>query len=86
MDTLPKAIYRFNSIYQNTYDIFHRSKTNNTRIYMESQNIQKLQKNPENKEQSWRYKPLRLLTVLQSLSNQNSSVTGTTDTLTNEAV
>ena len=40
--------------------------------------------NPENKEQSWRYNPLRLVTILQSSSNQNSSVIGTTDTLTNE--
>ena len=32
------------------------------------------QNNPEEKEQSWRHDPLRLKTILQSYSNQNSMV------------
>ena len=34
----------------------------------------KSQSNPEEKEQSWRHKPSRLQTILQSYSNQNSTV------------
>ena len=33
---LPKEIYRFNAI-QNIHDIFHRTGTNNPKIYMKSQ-------------------------------------------------
>ena len=33
---LPKAIYRVqHNTYQNTHDIFHRTRTNNSKIYME---------------------------------------------------
>ena len=35
---------------------------------------QNCQSNPEEKEQSWRYNPCRLQTILQSYSNQNSMV------------
>ena len=41
---------------------------------METQKTQNFQNNPEEKEQSWRYNPSRLLTMLQSYSNQNSMV------------
>ena len=34
MSILPKAIYRFNG-YQITHNIFHRTRTNNPKIYME---------------------------------------------------
>ena len=38
MAILSKAVYRFNvSPYQNTHDIFHRTRTNNPKIYMELQ-------------------------------------------------
>ena len=39
---------------------------------MEPQKTQYCQSNPEEKEQSWRYNPSRLQTILQSYSNQNS--------------
>ena len=36
MAILPKAIYRFNAIpYLIIHDIFHRTRTNDTKIYME---------------------------------------------------
>ena len=41
---------------------------------METQKTQNFQNNPEEKEQSWRYNPSRLLTMLQSYSHQNSTV------------
>ena len=44
---LPKATYRFNAIpYQNTYSILHRSRTNNPKIYTETQKTQSRQSNP----------------------------------------
>ena len=60
--------------YQNTCGIFHRTRTNNPKIYMEPQKTQNCQSNPVEKEQSWRHNPPRLQTVLQSYSNQNSMV------------
>ena len=41
--------------YQNTHDIFHRTRTNNTKIYMDPQKTQNCQSNLDEKEQSWRY-------------------------------
>ena len=37
MAILPKAIYRFSTYdpYQTTHDVFHRTRTNNPKIYME---------------------------------------------------
>ena len=72
MAILPKAIYRFN-VYQNIHDIFHRTRTNNPKIYMEAQKIQNCQSNPkEKKNKSWRYNPPKLQTILQDYSYQNS--------------
>ena len=60
--------------YQTTHDIFHRTRTNNTKIYMDPQKTQNCQSNPEEKEQSRSHNPPRLQTILQSYSNQNSMV------------
>ena len=47
MAILPKAIYRFTAIpIQNTRDIFHRTRTNNPKIYMEPQKTLNCQSNP----------------------------------------
>ena len=35
MSILPTVICRFNAIYQNTNNIFHRTRTNNLKVYME---------------------------------------------------
>ena len=37
MSTLPKAIYRFNATPINPRETFHRNRTKNAKIYMESQ-------------------------------------------------
>jgi len=46
----------------------------NPKIYIEPSKTQNCQSNPKKKEQSWKYNPLGLQTVLQSCSNQNSMV------------
>ena len=75
MNILPEATYPCNGYpYQITHDIFHRTRTNNLKIYMESQKTQNRQRNPEEKQQSCRHNPPRLQTILQSYSNQNSVV------------
>ena len=56
MTMLPKAIYRFNTILIK-YNIFHRTRTNQTKIYMEPQKTQNCQSNLGEKEQSWRHNP-----------------------------
>ena len=63
---------------QITLDIFHRTRTNNHKIYMEPRNTQKCQSNPE-EEQNWRQKPQRPQTILQSDGNQSSAVLTETD-------
>ena len=55
-------------------DIFHRTRTNTPKIYGETQKTLSCQSNPEEEEQSWKYKPLRCNTILQSNGNQNSMV------------
>ena len=35
--------------------LFHRTRTNNSKIYKESQKTQNCQSNPEEREQNWRY-------------------------------
>ena len=57
-----------------THDVFHRTRTSNLKIPVDPQKNQNYQNNLENKEQTWRYNPLRLQTVLQSYSNQNNMV------------
>ena len=41
--------------YQNTNDIFHRARTNNSKIFMETQKTLNNQNILEKEEQSWRY-------------------------------
>ena len=54
MNILPKAIYRFNAIYQATNGIFHRTRTNNFAICMETQKPSNSQSNLEKEEWNWR--------------------------------
>ena len=73
MAVLPKVIYRFNTI---PIRIFHRTRTNDPKIFIESQKILNCQRNLQKSEQSWRYNPLSLWTVLQSYNSQNSNGIG----------
>ena len=43
-----------------------------TNLNLSQKKIQNCQGNPEKKEQTWRYNPARLWTILQINSNQNS--------------
>ena len=53
--------------YKNPHDIFHGTRANNPKIYMEPQKTQNCQSNPEEKELSWRHNPFTLnSTKLQS--------------------
>lgn len=54
--------------YQITHDTFHRTRRNNPKSYMEPQETQNCQSDPEEKERSWRHDPLGLQTILQIYS------------------
>ena len=56
--------------YQNTNGIFHRIRTNNSKIFMETQKTPNSQNNLKKEEQNWRYHAPWLQTILQSYSNQ----------------
>ena len=60
--------------YQMTHDIFHRTTTNNPKIYIEPQKTQNRQSNPEKQKPSRRHNSPRLQEILQSHSHQNSVV------------
>ena len=60
--------------YQTTNGIFHRTRTKNFRICMETQKNLKSQSNLEQEKQNWRNQAPRLQTILQSNSNQESMV------------
>ena len=60
--------------YQTTNGIFHRTRTENFTVCMETQKTPNSQSNPEKEKQSWRNQAPRLLTILQSYSNQDSMV------------
>ena len=60
--------------YQTTTGIFHKTRTKNFTICMETQKIPNSQSNLENKERSWMNQTPWLLTILQSDSNQDSLV------------
>ena len=49
MPILPKSIYRFTVVCQNTHDIFNRTRTNNLQICMKPQKTQDCQNNLGNK-------------------------------------
>ena len=64
----PKQSTELRCPYQITHDIFHRTRTNNHKICLEPQKIHNGQRNPEEKEQSWRHKPPRLQTYRKQKS------------------
>ena len=73
MTLLPKAIYRFSAIPITELEqtIFHRTRTNNFTICMETQKTPSSQSNLEKEKQSWRNQAPRLQTILQSYSNED---------------
>ena len=60
--------------YQTTNGIFHRTRTTNCTICMETQKTPNSQSNLEKEKWSWRNQAPRLQTILQSYSNQDSMV------------
>ena len=60
--------------HQNTNDIFHRIRTNNFKICIETQQMLNSQKNLEEEEHTQRYHTLWFKTILQSYHHQNSMV------------
>ena len=54
---LPKAIYRFNVICIRLPTIFHRTRTNNSTICMETHKTSNSQSNLEKEEWNWRNQP-----------------------------
>ena len=60
--------------YQTTNGIFHRTRTENFTVCMETQKTPNIQSNLEKEKQSWRNQAPRLLTILQCYSNQDSMV------------
>ena len=60
--------------YQTTNGIFHRTRTKNFTICMETQKTPNSLSNLEKEKQSWRKQAPGLQTILQSYSNQDSMV------------
>ena len=60
--------------YQTTTVIFHRTRTKNFTICMETQKTLKSQSNLEKEKQSWRNQAPGLQAILQSYSHQDSMV------------
>ena len=60
--------------YQITKDIFHRARTKNFPIHMETQKTLNSQRSLEKEEWSWRNQPFWLQIILQSYSHQDSMV------------
>ena len=69
--------------YQMTQDIFHRTRTNNPKIYIEPQKTQNRQSNPEKQKPSRRHNSLRLQEILQSQSSKQCGTGIKTDRQTN---
>ena len=60
--------------YQTTNGIFHRTRTKNFTVCIETQKTLNSQSNLEKEKRSWRNQALRLQTLLQSYSNQDNMV------------
>ena len=60
--------------YQITNGIFHRTRTKNFRIHMETRKTLNSQSSPKKEEWSWRNQPSWLQIILQSYSHQDSMV------------
>ena len=75
MTILPNATYRFNVIpIKITNVIFHRTKTKNFTIHMETQKTPNSQSSLEKEECSWKNQPSWLQIILQSYCHWNSIV------------
>ena len=60
--------------YQATNGIFHRTRTSNFTIWMETQKASNTQRNLEKEEWNWRNQPARIQIILQSYTHQDSMV------------
>ena len=60
--------------YQITNGIFHRIRTKNFTVHMETQKTPNSQSSLEKEEWSWRNQPLGFQIILQSYSNQDSMI------------
>ena len=65
---------------QNTNRVFHKTRTNNTKICMEPKKTLNSQSRLEKEERGWRYHNPRFQDILQSCSNQNNMVLAKIDT------
>ena len=65
--------------YQITSVIFHRTRTKNFTIHMETQKTSSCQSSPEKEEWSWRNQASWLKVILQSYSHQDSMVLAQTE-------
>ena len=75
MPILPNAIYRINEIpIKLTMAFFHRTRTQNFTIHMETQKTPNSQRSLEKEEWSWRNQPSWTQIILQSYSHQDSMV------------
>ena len=74
-DSIPNAIYRLNMIpIKLRNGIFHRTRTKNFTIHMETQKTLNSQSSLEKEKWSWRNQTSWLQIILQSYSHQNSMI------------